>query len=160
MVAWESDVSQRSARRSWARLGPKRFGDFRRGRNDFDLYRVRGGRFELAWGDRRVESPRLMRMIGGPYRRPFPAGLELTILGRDPVRDGSAIRGRIGSVVPRRTPSTSKLTVPGEPARLRPVTSAGRAGGSSGSGPTRCSICVQLSDRARDKGRPLAVRLA
>src|SRR5690348_5103117 len=91
-----------------------------------------------------------MRMIGCVSP---PSGGELTILGRDPVRDGSAIRARLG-VVPQEDTLDVELTVRenllvygryfGLPRRvIRERTDA-------------LLDFVQLSDRARDKVDPLS----
>src|SRR5260370_34904844 len=91
-----------------------------------------------------------MRMIGCVSP---PTSGDLVILGRDPVRDGSAIRARLG-VVPQEDTLDVELTVRenllvygrsfGLPRRLiRERTDALLA-------------FVQLSDRARDKVDPLS----
>ena len=84
----ESDVLVR------ARGLTKRFGSFTAVDGiDFDLYR--GEAFGFL-GPNGAGKSSTMRMIG--CVSPPTAG-ELTILGRHPVRDGSAIRARLGVVV-------------------------------------------------------------
>src|ERR1700688_2609218 len=83
----------------------KRFEDFTAGDGiDFDLYR--GAAFGFLWPNGAGKSS-TMRMIGCVSP---PTGGELTILGRDPVRDGSAIRARLG-VVPQEDTLDVELTV-------------------------------------------------
>jgi lipooligosaccharide transport system ATP-binding protein len=71
---------------------------------DFDLYR--GEAFGFL-GPNGAGKSSTMRMIGCVSP---PSGGELTILGRDPVRDGSAIRARLG-VVPQEDTLDAELTV-------------------------------------------------
>ena len=83
----------------------KRFGDFTAVDGiDFDLYR--GEAFGFL-GPNGAGKSSTMRMIGCVSP---PTGGELTILGRDPVRDGSAIRARLG-VVPQEDTLDVELTV-------------------------------------------------
>src|SRR5256885_8319178 len=126
----------------------KRFGDFTAVDGiDFDLYR--GEAFGFL-GPNGAGKSSTMRMIGCVSP---PSGGELTILGRDPVRDGSAIRSRLG-VVPQEDTLDVELTVRenllvygryfGLPRRvIRERTDA-------------LLDFVQLSDRARDKVDPLS----
>src|ERR1700750_710203 len=126
----------------------KRFGDFIAVDGiDFDLYR--GEAFGFL-GPNGAGKPSTMRMIGCVSP---PSGGELTILGRDPVRDGSAIRARLG-VVPQEDTLDVELTVRenllvygryfGLPRRvIRERTDA-------------LLDFVQLADRARDKVDPLS----
>ena len=126
----------------------KRFGDFTAVDGiDFDLYR--GEAFGFL-GPNGAGKSSTMRMIGCVSP---PSGGELTILGRDPVRDGSAIRARLG-VVPQEDTLDVELTVRenllvygryfGLPRRvIRERTDA-------------LLDFVQLSDRARDKVDPLS----
>ena len=126
----------------------KRFEDFTAVDGiDFDLYR--GEAFGFL-GPNGAGKSSTMRMIGCVSP---PSGGELTILGRDPVRDGSAIRARLG-VVPQEDTLDVELTVRenllvygryfGLPRRLiRDRTDA-------------LLDFVQLSDRARDRVDPLS----
>src|SRR5437588_1494639 len=126
----------------------KRFGDFTAVDGiDFDLYR--GEAFGFL-GPNGAGKSSTMRMIGCVSP---PSGGELTILGRDPVRDGSAIRARLG-VVPQEDTLDVELTVRenllvygryfGLPRRvIRERTE-------------RLLEFVQLEDRARDKVDPLS----
>src|ERR1700759_2801452 len=83
----------------------KRFEDFTAVDGiDFDLYR--GEAFGFL-GPNGAGKSSTMRMIGCVSP---PSGGELTILGRDPVRDGSAIRARLG-VVPQEDTLDVELTV-------------------------------------------------
>src|SRR5437588_73124 len=83
----------------------KRFGDFTAVDGiDFDLYR--GEAFGFL-GPNGAGKSSTMRMIGCVSP---PSGGEITILGRDPVRDGSAIRARLG-VVPQEDTLDVELTV-------------------------------------------------
>src|ERR1700678_3812668 len=83
----------------------KRFGSFTAVAGiDFDLYR--GEAFGFL-GPNGAGKSSTMRMIGCVSPR---SGGELTILGADPVRDGSAIRARLG-VVPQEDPLDVELTV-------------------------------------------------
>ena len=126
----------------------KRFGDFTAVDGiDFDLYR--GEAFGFL-GPNGAGKSSTMRMIGCVSP---PSGGEMTILGRDPVRDGSAIRARLG-VVPQEDTLDVELTVRenllvygryfGLPRRvIRERTDA-------------LLDFVQLSDRAGDKVDPLS----
>ena len=126
----------------------KRFEDFTAVDGiDFDLYR--GEAFGFL-GPNGAGKSSTMRMIGCVSP---PTGGELTILGRDPVRDGSAIRARLG-VVPQEDTLDVELTVRenllvygryfGLPRRvIRERTDA-------------LLDFVQLSDRARDRVDPLS----
>ncbi len=83
----------------------KRFGSFTAVDGiDFDLYR--GEAFGFL-GPNGAGKSSTMRMIGCVSP---PSGGELTILGGDPVRDGSAIRARLG-VVPQDDTLDVELTV-------------------------------------------------
>jgi len=83
----------------------KRFGGFTAVNGiDFELYR--GEAFGFL-GPNGAGKSSTMRMIGCVSP---PSGGELTILGRDPVRDGSAIRARLG-VVPQEDTLDVELTV-------------------------------------------------
>ena len=83
----------------------KRFGSFTAVAGiDFDLYR--GEAFGFL-GPNGAGKSSTMRMIGCVSP---PTSGELTILGRDPVRDGSAIRARLG-VVPQDDTLDVELTV-------------------------------------------------
>jgi len=109
----------------------KRFGDFTAVDDiDFDLHR--GEAFGFL-GPNGAGKSSTMRMIGCVSP---PSGGELTILGGDPVRDGSAIRARLG-VVPQEDTLDVELT--GRTCSSTAGTSACPAA-SSGSGPTRCLI--------------------
>src|SRR5271166_2423010 len=126
----------------------KRFGDFTAVDGiDLDLYR--GEAFGFL-GPNGAGKSSTMRMIGCVSP---PTGGELTILGADPVRDGSAIRARLG-VVPQEDTLDVELTVVenllvygryfGLPRRvIRERTAA-------------LLEFVQLADRARDKVDPLS----
>ena len=126
----------------------KRFGDFTAVDGiDFDLYR--GEAFGFL-GPNGAGKSSTMRMIGCVSP---PTNGEMTILGLDPVRDGSAIRARLG-VVPQEDTLDVELTVRenllvygryfGLPRRvIRERTDA-------------LLDFVQLSDRARDKVDPLS----
>src|ERR1700753_4221520 len=126
----------------------KRFEDFTAVAGiDFDLYR--GEAFGFL-GPNGAGKSSTMRVIGCVLP---PAGGELTTLGLDPVRDGSAIRARLG-VVPQEDTLDVELTVRenllvygryfGLPRRLiRERTDS-------------LLDFVQLSDRARDKVDPLS----
>src|ERR1700751_3529907 len=82
----------------------KRFGNFTAVDGiDFDLYR--GEAFGFL-GPNGAGKSSTMRMIGCVSP---PTSGELTILGRDPVRDGSAIRARLG-VVPQEDTLDVELT--------------------------------------------------
>src|ERR1035438_9129466 len=77
----------------------KRFGSFTAVDGiDFDLYR--GEAFGFL-GPNGAGKSSTMRMIGCVSP---PTGGELAIFGRDPVRDGSAIRARLGVVPQGGTP--------------------------------------------------------
>src|SRR6204780_4206357 len=83
----------------------KRFGSFTAVAGiDFDLYR--GEAFGVL-GPNGAGKSSTMRMIGCVSP---PTSGELSILGRDPVRDGSAIRARLG-VVPQDDTLDMELTV-------------------------------------------------
>ncbi len=83
----------------------KRFGGFTAVDGiDFDLFR--GEAFGFL-GPNGAGKSSTMRMIGCVSP---PSGGELTILGMDPVRDGSAIRARLG-VVPQEDTLDMELTV-------------------------------------------------
>src|SRR5256884_7007424 len=83
----------------------KRFGDFTAVDGiDFDLYR--GEAFGFL-GPNGAGKSSTMRMIGCVSP---PSGGEVTILGLDPVRAGSAIRARLG-VVPQEDTLDVELTV-------------------------------------------------
>src|SRR5712675_520657 len=83
----------------------KRFGNFTAvDRIDFDL--CRGEAFGFL-GPNGAGKSSTMRMIGCVSP---PSGGELSILGGDPVRDGAAIRARLG-VVPQEDTLDSELTV-------------------------------------------------
>src|ERR1700736_2155923 len=83
----------------------KRFGHFTAVDGvDFDLYR--GEAFGFL-GPNGAGKSSTMRMIGCVSP---PSGGEMTILGRDPVRDGAAIRSRLG-VVPQEDTLDNELTV-------------------------------------------------
>src|ERR1700741_1089952 len=76
----------------------RRFGDFTAVDGiAFDLDRGEGFGFLGPSGAGKSST---MRMIGCVSP---PSGGEITILGRDPVRDGSAIRARLGGVPPEDT---------------------------------------------------------
>src|SRR3954470_16233195 len=126
----------------------KRFEDFTAVAGiDFDLYR--GEAFGFL-GPNGAGKSSTMRMIGCVSP---PSGGELTILGLDPVRDGSAIRARLG-VVPQEDTLDVELTVRenllvygryfGLPRKvIRERTAA-------------LLDFVQLADRAADKVDPLS----
>ena len=126
----------------------KRFGSFTAVDGiDFDLYR--GEAFGFL-GPNGAGKSSTMRMIGCVSP---PTGGELSILGRDPVRDGSAIRARLG-VVPQEDTLDMELTVRenllvygryfGLPRRvIRERTAA-------------LLDFVQLADRAKSKVDPLS----
>jgi lipooligosaccharide transport system ATP-binding protein len=126
----------------------KRFGTFTAVDGiDFDLYR--GEAFGFL-GPNGAGKSSTMRMIGCVSP---PTSGELTILGSDPVRDGSAIRARLG-VVPQDDTLDVELTVRenllvygryfGLPRRvIRERT-------------TELLEFVQLADRAKDKVDPLS----
>ena len=131
-----------------ARALIKRFGGFTAVNGiDFELYR--GEAFGFL-GPNGAGKSSTMRMIGCVSP---PSGGELTILGRDPVRDGSAIRARLG-VVPQEDTLDVELTVRenllvygryfGLPRKLiRERTE-------------QLLEFVQLEDRAKDKVEPLS----
>ncbi len=126
----------------------KRFGGFTAVDGiDFDLYR--GEAFGFL-GPNGAGKSSTMRMIGCVSP---PSGGELTILGGDPVRDGAAIRARLG-VVPQDDTLDVELTVrenllvygryfglPRDVIRERT---------------DRLLDFVQLTERARDKVDPLS----
>src|ERR1700689_2523984 len=83
----------------------KRFGSFTAVDGiDFDLYR--GEAFGVL-GPNGAGKSSTMRMIGCVSP---PTSGELSVLGRDPVKDGSAIRGRLG-VVPQEDTLDNELAV-------------------------------------------------
>jgi lipooligosaccharide transport system ATP-binding protein len=138
----ESDILVR------ARGLTKRFGDFTAVDGiDFQLYR--GEAFGFL-GPNGAGKSSTMRMLGCVSP---PSGGELTILGLDPVRDGSAIRARLG-VVPQEDTLDVELTVRenlliygryfGLPRQLIRERTA------------RLLDFVQLSDRAADQVEPLS----
>jgi lipooligosaccharide transport system ATP-binding protein len=126
----------------------KRFGSFTAVNGiDFDLYR--GEAFGFL-GPNGAGKSSTMRMIGCVSP---PSGGELTILGHDPVKDGPAIRARLG-VVPQDDTLDVELTVRenllvygryfGMPRKLiRERTE-------------QLLEFVQLADRAKDKVDPLS----
>src|ERR1700744_986753 len=71
---------------------------------DFDLYRGEAFGFLGPNGGGKSSTMRMIGCVSPPTRG------ELTILGRDPVRDGSAIRARLG-VVPQEDTLDVELTV-------------------------------------------------
>src|SRR5499427_1521832 len=126
----------------------KRFGDFTA--VDGINFELRRGEAFGFLGPNGAGKSSTMRMIGCVSP---PSGGELAILGRDPVRDGSAIRARLG-VVPQEDTLDVELTVRenllvygryfGLPRRvIRERTDA-------------LLDFVQLSDRATDKVDPLS----
>src|SRR5580698_1739151 len=126
----------------------KRFGTFTAVDGiDFDLYRGEAFGFLGANGAGKSST---MRMIGCVSP---PTGGELSILGKDPVKDGSAIRARLG-VVPQDDTLDVELTVRenllvygryfGLPRRVIRERTA------------ELLDFVQLTDRARDKVDPLS----
>src|SRR6059058_3800586 len=126
----------------------KRFGDFTAVDGiDFDLYR--GEAFGFL-GPNGAGKSSTMRMIGCVSP---PSGGEMTILGRDPVRDGSAIRARLG-VVPQDDTLDVELTV------RENLLVYGRYFGLPrdviGERTARLLDFVQLSDRAEDQVEPLS----
>ena len=138
----ESDILVR------ARGLAKRFGDFIAVDGiDFELHR--GEAFGFL-GPNGAGKSSTMRMLGCVSP---PSGGELSILGLDPVRDGSAIRARLG-VVPQEDTLDVELTVQenlliygryfGLPRQLIRERAA------------RLLDFVQLSDRAADQVEPLS----
>jgi lipooligosaccharide transport system ATP-binding protein len=126
----------------------KRFGSFTAVDGiDFDLYR--GEAFGFL-GPNGAGKSSTMRMIGCVSP---PSGGELTILGQDPRKDGSAIRARLG-VVPQDDTLDVELTV-GENLLVY-----GRYFGLSRRVIRERAAAlldfVQLADRARDKVEPLS----
>ncbi len=126
----------------------KRFGDFTAVDGiDFDLHR---GEVLGFLGPNGAGKSSTMRMIGCVSP---PSGGELSILGLDPVRDGPAIRARLG-VVPQEDTLDVELTVwenlliYGRYFGLRRDVISERA--------TRLLEFVQLSDRASDQVEPLS----
>src|SRR5579864_4453365 len=126
----------------------KRFGDFTAVDGiDFDLYR--GEAFGFL-GPNGAGKSSTMRMIGCVSP---PSGGQMTILGRDPVRDGSTIRARLG-VVPQEDTLDLELTVRenllvyGRYFGLSREVIRGRI--------ARLLDFVQLSDRAGDQVEPLS----
>jgi lipooligosaccharide transport system ATP-binding protein len=126
----------------------KRFGDFIAVDGiDFELHR--GEAFGFL-GPNGAGKSSTMRMLGCVSP---PSGGELSILGLDPVRDGSAIRARLG-VVPQEDTLDVELTVQenlliygryfGLPRQLIKERTA------------RLLDFVQLSDRAADQVEPLS----
>src|ERR1700751_2525964 len=126
----------------------KRFGDFTAVDGiDFDLYR--GEAFGFL-GPNGAGKSSTMRMIGCVSP---PTGGDLSILSRDPRRDGSAIRARLG-VVPQEDTLDMELTVRenllvygryfGLPRRVIRERTA------------ELLEFVQLADRAKDKVEPLS----
>jgi lipooligosaccharide transport system ATP-binding protein len=131
-----------------ARELTKRFGDFTA---------VDGISFELSRGEvfgflgpNGAGKSSTMRMIGCVSP---PSGGELTILGMDPVKDGPAIRARLG-VVPQEDTLDVELTVQenlliyGRYFGLRRDVIADRT--------ARLLDFVQLAERARDQVEPLS----
>jgi lipooligosaccharide transport system ATP-binding protein len=114
---------------------------------DFDLYR--GEAFGFL-GPNGAGKSSTMRIIGCVSP---PTSGELTILGRDPVREGAVIRGRLG-VVPQEDTLDVELTVRenllvyGRYFGLNKKVIAERA--------DRLLDFVQLTDRAGDKVDPLS----
>ncbi|MBO0878389.1 MAG: ABC transporter ATP-binding protein, partial [Pseudonocardia sp.] len=83
----------------------KRFGSFTAVDGiDFDLYRGEAFGFLGPNGAGKSSTMRMIGCVSPPTRG------ELTILGADPVRDGAAIRGRLG-VVPQEDTLDVELTV-------------------------------------------------
>jgi lipooligosaccharide transport system ATP-binding protein len=126
----------------------KRFGSFTAVDDiDFDLYR--GEAFGFL-GPNGAGKSSTMRMIG--CVSPPTAG-ELRILGGDPVRDGSAIRARLG-VVPQEDTLDVELTV------LENLLVYGRYFGLPGKlikeRTEQLLEFVQLADRGKDKVDPLS----
>ncbi len=126
----------------------KRFGSFTAVDGiDFDLYR--GEAFGFL-GPNGAGKSSTMRMIGCVSP---PSGGELTILGGDPVKDGSAIRARLG-VVPQEDTLDVELTVRenllvyGRYFGLRRRLIRERT--------EQLLEFVQLEDRAEDKVEPLS----
>src|SRR6202789_1770192 len=126
----------------------KRFGTFTAVDGiDFDLFR--GEAFGFL-GPNGAGKSSTMRMIGCVSP---PTSGELSILGRDPVKDGSAIRGRLG-VVPQEDTLDVELTVRenlliygryfGLPRKVIKERTA------------RLLDFVQLTDRAADQVEPLS----
>src|SRR3984893_5367233 len=113
----------------------KRFGDFTAVDGiDFDLYRGEAFGFLGLNGAGKSST---MRMIGCVSP---PTSGELTILGADPVRDGSAIRARLGVGPQEDTVDGGFFGLP------RRVT---------GERSDALLEFVELSARAKDKGDPL-----
>ena len=107
----------------------KRFGDFTAVDGiDFELRR--GEAFGFL-GPNGAGKSSTMRMLGCVSP---PSGGELSILGLDPVRDGSAIRARLG-VVPQEDTLDVELTVTGEPADLRSLLRPAQAADQGTHGP-------------------------
>ena len=124
----------------------KRFGSFTAVDGiDFDLYR--GEAFGFL-GPNGAGKSSTMRMIGCVSP---PTSGELAILGGDPVRDGPAIRARLG-VVPQEDTLDVELTV--RENLLVYGRYFGLPGASSGSGPPPCSS----SCSSRTAGRTRSTR--
>src|SRR5580693_8580471 len=126
----------------------KRFGSFTAVDGiDFDLYR--GEAFGFL-GPNGAGKSSTMRMIGCVSP---PTGGELSILGADPVRDGSAIRARLG-VVPQEDTLDVELTV------VENLLVYGRYFGLSRRVIRERAAAlldfVQLADRAKSKVDPLS----
>jgi lipooligosaccharide transport system ATP-binding protein len=126
----------------------KRFGSFTAVDGiDFDLYR--GEAFGFL-GPNGAGKSSTMRMIGCVSP---PSGGELRILGGDPVRDGSAIRARLG-VVPQEDTLDVELTV------RENLLVYGRYFGLPGKlikeRTDQLLEFVQLADRGKDKVDPLS----
>ena len=126
----------------------KRFGSFTAVDGiDFDLYR--GEAFGFL-GPNGAGKSSTMRMIGCVSP---PSGGELRILGGDPVRDGSAIRARLG-VVPQEDTLDVELTV------RENLLVYGRYFGLPGKvikeRTEQLLEFVQLADRGKDKVDPLS----
>jgi len=138
----ESDILVR------ARGLTKRFGDFTAVDGiDFELRRGEAFGFLGPNGEGKSSTMRMLGCVSPP------SGGELSILGLDPVRDGSAIRARLG-VVPQEDTLDVELTVQenlliygryfGLPRQLIRERTA------------RLLDFVQLSDRATDQVEPLS----
>src|SRR5260370_10201784 len=96
----------------------KRFGDFTAVDGiDFDLYR--GEAFGFL-GPNGAGKSSTMRMIGCVSP---PTSGDLVILGRDPVRDGSAIRARLGVGPPGDNPHPQGVFLPPPQPQNKPLNS-------------------------------------